>query len=428
MSRTAYTAGLAPVRHVLDNGIVGVAQDTAFSPAVTISVVVRAGSVSEPASRPGLAAFLGRVLDRGTSRLPAEAIAEALDDRGVVLRISTNRHVQSVSCTCLVEDFQAMLELAAEIVREPAFPAEEVEKRRAETLTSIRQDLDSPAIRASEALQTLLYGDDHPYGRPAKGSIESVERFTREDLIELHDQTFAPANTTVVIVGDIDSRKALDAVSATFGEWKHQATAAMDLPPVRAVRERRELRIEMPEKSQADIAYGFVTIDRMAPEYYAYWVMNNILGQFGLGGRLAENIRERQGMAYYAFSAFDPSRGPGPLVIRAGVDPRNVDRAVEAIDKEVASLGADGPTEREMAESRQYLAGSIARMLETNASIAAFLQSSEFFGLGLDHDRRLAGYIDAVTIDDVRAAAASVLHPDRAALAVAGPLTVLASA
>ena len=145
----------------------------------------------------------------------------------------------------------------------------------------------------------------------------------------------------------------------------------------------------MADKSQTDIAYGFVTIGRLHPAYYAYWVMNNVLGQFGLGGRLAENIRERQGMAYYAFSAFDPSLGPGPLVIRAGVDPRNVDRAVAAIDAEVAALGADGPTEREMTETRQYLIGSIPRLLETNQSIAVFLQTAEFFGLGLDYDRRL---------------------------------------
>jgi zinc protease len=126
-------------------------------------------------------------------------------------------------------------------------------------------------------------------------------------------------------------------------------------------------------------------------------------------------------MAYYAFSAFDPSLGPGPLVIRAGVDPRNVDRAVAAIDAEVSSLSADGPTDREITETRQYLVGSIPRMLETNHAIASFLQSVEFFGLGLDHDRRLPGYIEAVTTDQVRAAAAAVLHPDCAALAIAGP-------
>ncbi len=149
--------------------------------------------------------------------------------------------------------------------------------------------------------------------------------------------------------------------------------------------------------------------------------MNNILGQSGLGGRLADNIRERQGMAYYAFSAFDPSVGPGPLLVRAGVDPRNVDRAIRAIDHEVRQLGAEGPTSVEMEESRLYLIGSIPRLFETNESIAAFLQASEQFGLGLDYDQRLPALLQSVTIDEVRSAAAEVLVPERAAVAVAGP-------
>ena len=149
--------------------------------------------------------------------------------------------------------------------------------------------------------------------------------------------------------------------------------------------------------------------------------MNNVLGQFGLGGRLADNIRERQGMAYYAYSALDPSVGEGPLVIRAGVDPLNVGRAIAAIDDEVRAMGADGPTADELAQSKQYLIGSIPRMLETNAGIASFLQTVEQFDLGLDYDRRLPERLQAVTLDEVRAASAEQLHPERAAVAIAGP-------
>jgi len=149
--------------------------------------------------------------------------------------------------------------------------------------------------------------------------------------------------------------------------------------------------------------------------------MNNILGQFGLGGRLADNIRERQGMAYYAFSSFEPNVGEGPLIVRAGVDPANVPRTIEAIDAEVRELGEHGPTAAEVDETRGYLVGSIPRLLETNYSIAAFLQSAEQFGLGLDYDRRLPALIDAVTMDEIRTAAAEVLRPERAAIATAGP-------
>ncbi len=184
---------------------------------------------------------------------------------------------------------------------------------------------------------------------------------------------------------------------------------------------RQERTIAIPGKSQADIAYGFTTIRRLDPRYYGYWVMNNILGQFGLGGRLADNIRERQGMAYYAYSSIDPSVSEGPLLIRAGVDPANVDRALRAIDHEVGALGAEGPTAEELEQSKEYLIGAIPRALETNAGIASFLQSVEQFGLGLDYDRRLPEHLRAVTFDEVKSAATELLHPEQASVAIAGP-------
>jgi zinc protease len=414
-------SGLAPVRRVLPDGAAVTIQETAFTPAVTIGAAVHAGGLYEPDDLTGLAWFLSRVIDRGSATRSADEIAEALDERGVTLKTSVNRHTMIVSCTCLAEDFEDIVSIVADVVRRPAFPPEEIEKRRAEIITTIRQDQDSPAIRASEALQRLLYGETHPYGRPGKGTIESVERITREALSAFHAARFAPQSLSLVIAGDVEPSRALGCASDAFADWTAVEPSTRAVPPVMPADTRRRIVSPMPGKSQADVAYGFVTISRLDPQYYAYWVMNNILGQFGLGGRLAENIRERQGMAYYAFSGFDPSVGPGPLVIRAGVDPRNVDRAVEAIDVEVGALGHDGPTEQELAETKQFLIGSIPRLLETNQSIAAFLQTSEFFGLGLDHDRRLPELIDAVTMDEVRAAAAAVLRPERAAVAIAGP-------
>jgi zinc protease len=416
------TSGLSPIRHVLPNGAVLIVQETAFSPAVTINLTFRAGSLDEPDDLPGLAWFLARVIDRGTATRSADAIAEALDDRGIALKASTNRHVMTLACTCLSEDFADVLDVLADVARNPVFPEDEIEKRRAETITAIRQDQDNPGVRAAEALQQLLYGSSHPYGRPAKGTIDSVERFRREHLAAYHARRFAPSTLSVAIVGDVPQPAAAAAkVAAAFEGWAVSPGPSRDVPHVARRQSRQDIAIDMPDKPQSDIAYGFTSISRLDPAYFSHWMMNTILGQFGLGGRLAENIRERQGMAYYAFSSFDPSLGPGPLVIRAGVDPANVARAVAAIDTEVGALGRDGATERELAETRQFLIGSIPRMLETNQSIATFLQTAEFFALGLDYDRRLPALLRAVTLEDVNRAAASVLDPARASVAVAGP-------
>ena len=177
----------------------------------------------------------------------------------------------------------------------------------------------------------------------------------------------------------------------------------------------------MMNKAQADIAYGFTSLRRADPEYYASWLMNNVLGQYAIGGRLGDRIRERDGMAYYALSALDANVIPGPLTVRAGVSPENVERAVAAIDQELESFAKDGPTEKEMAESRQYLVGSMPRTLETNLGIANYLQTEEFFGLGLDYDLRVPDLLNAVTRDAVVAAARRTLIPSRATIVIAGP-------
>jgi zinc protease len=149
--------------------------------------------------------------------------------------------------------------------------------------------------------------------------------------------------------------------------------------------------------------------------------MNNVFGQYALGGRLGDSIRERQGMAYHVSSLFDANIAAGPLVIRAGVSAANVDRAIASIDEEVTDLRRNGVTPKELAESRQYLIGSMPRSLETNAGIAQFLQTAEFFDLGLDYDVRLPDLLRAVTLEEVHTLAQEYLDADRATIVIAGP-------
>jgi len=215
--------------------------------------------------------------------------------------------------------------------------------------------------------------------------------------------------------------RAGDVTARVFGGWKNPAPAALAVPPVVAAAARQRVVIPMMNKAQADIAYGFTAISRKDPAYYAFWLMNVAFGQYAIGGRLGDSIRERQGMAYYVSSSLDANVAAGPLSIRAGVSPANVDRAIASIDEEVTRLRRDGLTPKELDESRRYLIGSIPRSLETNAAIANFLQVEEFFGLGLDYDARLPDLLKAVTLDDANAAARRVLDPARATVVIAGP-------
>ena len=419
--QTSRGAALNPSRTVLGNGAVLLTKSTHTTPAVTISLAMRAGSATDPAGKPGTTWLLSRVIDRGTTTRSAADIAEELDSRGITLSIGVTRHLFSLVCTCLADDFEPVLALLGEMLISPSLPDDEIATRKGEVITSIRQDDDNPAVRASEALMALLYPNEHPYGRRTKGTIDIVERLTRDDLVRHHAERFAPSELTAVVVGDVEAGRATEVAARVLGGWRRPAPAPLQLPPVVPATTRQRLVIPMMNKSQADIAYGFTSITRRDPAYYAFWLMNNAFGQYAIGGRLGDSIRERQGMAYYVSSALDANVVEGPLAIRAGVSPANVDRAVASIDEEIARLVNEGLAPQELDESRRYLIGSIPRALETNAAIANFLQVEEFFGLGLDYDVRLPDLLNAVALDDANAAARRVLDPSRAIFVVAGP-------
>ena len=413
--------GLSPTRRVLPNGVTVLAKETRTTPAVTIYAGFHAGTVYDPADCPGVAHFVSKTIDRGTDSNTADQIAESFENRGASLSVALNRHAMWLVCTCLSEDFEQVLGLVGKVAMWPAFPDKEIETRRGEIVTLLRQDEDNPASVAMDGLMRSLYGDAHPYGRRMRGTLEAVERIGRADLQQFHQHRFAPQLMSLALVGDLDASRAMDVTAAVFGDWPATRSEKAEFLPVDSARARRVQVVPMMNKSQADIAYGFTSIRRLDPQYHAYSLMNNILGQYALGGRLGDSIRERQGMAYYTFSALDASFAPGPLIVRAGVSPANVERAVESIDAELTKLAADGPTDKELAESKQYLIGSMPRTLETNVGIATFLQTAELFGLGLDYDLRLPDLISAVTREQVHDAARATLKPPCATIVVAGP-------
>ena len=413
--------GLNPIRRVLPNGLTVLAKETRTTPAVTIYAGFHAGTVYDPADCPGVGHFVSKTIDRGTVTQTADQIAEDFENRGASLSVALNRHAMWLVCTCLSEDFEQVLGLVGNVAMRPTFPDAEIETRRGEIVTLLRQDEDNPASVAMERLMRGLYGESHPYGRPMRGTLDAVERIGRADLQQFHQHRFAPELMSLALVGDLDAGRAMDVTATVFGAWPAAGRKKAELSSVDPARARRVQVVPMMNKSQADIAYGFTSIRRLDPRYHAYSLMNNILGQYALGGRLGDSIRERQGMAYYTFSSLDASFAPGPLIVRAGVSPANVERAVASIDAELTKLAAEGPTDKELAESKQYLIGSMPRTLETNVGIATFLQTAELFGLGLDYDLRLPDLISAVSREHVHDAARATLHPSHATIVVAGP-------
>ena len=414
--------GLRPSRAVLDNGVTVIVKANHTTPSVSILAGVRTGGYADLPGKEGTAALCARVLDRGTVSKNAAAIADDLDGRGASLSVSTGRHQMSASATCLSDDFPAVLELVADVVRQPAFAESEVATRRADLISSIRKEQDDPAQMAVDAFVGALYGE-HPYSRKIRGTVKTVEALKRQDLVRCYQKGFVPSGLTFVVVGDVDEELAVQTVSMTFADWRGGELGQVTVPDAPQPATRSLASVPMMNKAQADVAYGFVGIRRLDLDYTAASVMNNALGQYAIGGRLGDSIRERQGMAYYVFSSLDAGFGEGPLTIRAGVSADNVERTIASIDAELDAVLTNGFTEKEIDESKSYLVGSIPRQLETNGAIAAFLLNAEIFGLGLDYDVRLPGLIQTVTLDDANKAARRLLDPSRATIAVAGPWT-----
>jgi zinc protease len=413
---------LDPLRLTLANGMSVLAKETRTTPAVTILVGIRAGTFFDPAGREGTAALVARVLDRGTRRRSGADIADELDGRGASLSVVAGRHQITVSATCLTDDFDAIFALIADVVQRPAFDEREVITRRADLLTSILQDEDDPAAVAVDSLMARLY-HDHPYGRRARGTMASVEPLTRADLVEFHGRWFTPESAILAVAGDIDAQEVVVAAAREFDPWIATRAVEPSLPSPTPPRQRALVVVPMMNKSQADVAYGFIGLSRSDPDYYAGWVMNNALGQYALGGRLGDSIRERQGMAYYVYSTLDASLAAGPMMVRAGVSAENVERTLRSIDEELGAVLAFGLSAKEVDESKRYLIGSIPRQLETNAAIAGFLLSTEFYGLDPDYDVRLPVLLAAVTLDQANGVARRLLRPDAAQVVVAGPWT-----
>ena len=410
------------VRTELPNGIVVLAQPRPGDASVAASISLDAGHASTGETRAGLAAMTGRMLNRGTAKRSFDEFNDVIDGLAATLGTGAGSRSVEVSFHSLTEDLDDVLELAAEIITQPTFPEDEFEKVRQQTLTGIRESDNDTRSMASRALNELIYPEGHPLHIRTGGTVESVSSFTREDLVDYHQRTFGTNVMTVALAGGIRNLDDLvERIERAFAGWNPQVPEPLD--PVQtepASTERRDIR-ELAGKSQADIAIGYPTIPRSHPDYYALNVANVILGQLGLMGRLGANVRDRQGLAYYAYSSIGSGRVTSVWHANAGVDPGNIERAIDGIREELERLRTNGVTEQELADAKSYLTGSTPLAIESLGGVVGLLESIEEHNLGLDYLERYPGIINALTQDDLLRAAQHHLDPERLAIGIARP-------
>lgn len=411
-------------RAQLGNGAVLLGQARPGEPAVSVRVRVEAGAVVEPSTAGGTATMTARMLTRGGDGLTATAINELTDSIGASISSDAGRRSAELSFRCLSGDLPTMLGLAGRLLRRPDFPPDELDKVREQLLVGIRESENDTRATADRLLRRAVYPEPNPLGRRVAGDAGSVRGIERDDLLAFHQSAYAPAQATVAVVGGVPSfAAARDLVEEAFGAWAgasaRLAPDASDLGTI--AREPSRVESEIAGKSQADLAIGLPTIPRSHPDYYALDLANLVLGRLGLMGRLGANVRDRQGLAYYAFSQIEADREGSLWTARAGVDPANIDRAVAAVQEEVARLRADGVTEEELDDAKNFLVGILPLTLETNDGVAATMLNIEYFGLGLDYLDRYPSIVRALTADDVRTAASRHLDEARTVVAVARP-------
>jgi zinc protease len=419
---TAAGSALRPERLTFRNGLVMLHNRAAANPSVVVRALVRAGSSRETAGEHGIAGLTGRMLRQGTQNIDKSALAEELDGMGAGLSVDVGYALVAVSIKCLSGDFVRAMEILAELLRRPTFPADELERLKGQILTDLKEMDDNTRVVCERTWRELAYPSTHPYHRLTVGNAESVGTATRDQLSAFHTAWYGPNQTTLMVVGDVAQETAIGAAEQYLGDWpgarieRVEATLPASDLPTRQLRE-----VDMLGKTQVDVAIGLPTLDRTSPDFYALSFGNHILGRMYFMGRFGEKVRDEQGLAYYAYSELQGSFSRGPWLMRAGVNPRNLDKALRSIDAELKRFLDEGPTPEEQADGVSSLLGSLPRQLETNEGAAAVMGEIELYDLGLDYLERFPDIVRSLTREQVTEVARRWLDLDHMVTAIAGP-------
>ena len=419
---TAAGSALRPARVPLKNGLVLLHNRAAANPSVVLRALVRAGASRETPGEHGIAGLTGRMLRQGTENITKSALAEELDGMGAGLSVDVGYGLVAVSIKCLAGDFLRAMQILSELLRHPVFPAEELERLRGQVLTEIKEIEDNTRVVAERTWRELAYPSTHPYHRLTVGSAAVVGTATRENLSAFHSAWYGPNQTTLVVVGDVPLDEALGTAEANLGEWPGVRIESMQSTlPASDLPGRQTREVTMTGKTQADVVVGLPTLDRVSPDYYALNFANHILGRMYFMGRFGEKVRDEQGLAYYAYSELHGSFGRGAWLVRAGVNPRNLDKALASIDAELRRFLDEGPTDEEQADGVSSVLGSLPRQLETNEGAAAVMSEIELYDLGLDYLERYPDIFRSLTREQVTEVARRWIDPAHLVTAIAGP-------
>ncbi|MCM2310770.1 MAG: insulinase family protein [Steroidobacteraceae bacterium] len=413
-------------RFTLRNGMPVVIATRPGVPVARVSALFDAGFAADRGRAPGTASFTMGLLDEGTQRLDALAIAARAESLGADLMAGSSLDTSFGAVSALTEHLDPSIALLADVLRNPAFPDAEIERVRKEWIAAIGREKTSPDALANRLLPPLIYGDGHPYAIPFTGSgtEASVAALTRDDLVAFHRDWIRPDNATLIVVGDTRPADVLPILEKHFGDWQAPSGAGptKTMPVASAMTAPRVFLVDKPGAVQSNILVGLAAPSSVAPNRLEMDTMNAVLaGTFT--SRVNMNLREEKHWSYGARSSLADARGQRPWLLSAPVQTDKTGESMREIQREVMEFVGERPaTADEVAKVRNRDVRALSGRYETNAAVAGAIAELITFARPDDYVRTLKDRIEAQTVDGVRAAAREALDPARLTWVVIGDL------
>lgn len=386
-------------------------------PAVSVRLLIRAGGAQDPQGKSGVGMLTAQLLDQGTTTKSAFQIADSIDSIGGALGTGAGSDLSYVNAVVMKDSFGLVMDLIADVVRNPAFAPEEIERQRQQALSTLQVSRNDPDYVANVVFDRLVYGF-HPYGLPNTGTAESIATVTRQDLQEYHRRYFVPNNMILAIVGDVTGGEAFAAAERVFGKWPRG-----EVPPMKMVEPppatRRVVVIDKPDAVQTEIRVGHLGIPRKHPDYMAVDLAFKILGGEG-ANRLHRVLRTERGLTYGASADIQTLKQTGDFVAETDTRTETTGEALRLVVEEFSRLQRERVNPRELSDAQAYLAGHFPLTIETPDAIATQVLNAVFYELPLEEIGTFRERVQAVTVDDVQRIARTYLHPDRLSVVLVG--------
>ena len=402
----------------LDNGLRVLVAPTRGLPLVSARLNLNAGSANDPTGKPGVASMTAALLTQGTTTKSAPEIATAIEQLGASIGAGSGADFTNVYANAPKDVFGQTLTLMADLVRNPTFAAEELERQQSQTLDGLRVALSQPGSIAAQSVGRVIYGAA-PYGAPGSGTLTSIPALTRDDVAVFHSDRFRPSQATLVFSGDVTPAEARALADEAFGDWRDAGPAPAAVDKAGQALAPRVVVVDQPGAGQAAVIAAIRGVKRTDADYFPLTLGNTLLGG-GFSSRLNQEIRIKRGLSYGARSSVGAQQDVGVFTASTQTKNETATEVADLILAEVGKLGTTPATEAELAPRRATLIGGFGRSLETVDGLGGLVANLALYDLPMSDLADYAGRVRSVTPQQVEAAFAGHLPTDQASLVIVG--------